>query len=81
MLGLLGLGNVLNAGFDQIFNMYNPLVYASGDILDTYIYRIGLMSGQYAYATAIGLFKSLVGFILIVVAFKAADKFANYRII
>lgn len=81
VLGLLGLGNVLNAGFDQIFNMYNPLVYQSGDILDTYIFRIGLVSGQYAYATAIGLFKSLVGFVLILIAFISADKFANYRII
>lgn len=81
VLGLLGLGNVLNAGFDQIFNLYNPLVYRTADILDTYIYRIGLMSGQYAYATAIGLFKSLVGFVLIVLSFWAADRFANYKII
>ena len=81
VVGLLSLGGVLNAGFDQIFNMYNPLVMRTGDILDTYIYRLGLMSGQYAFATAAGLLKSLVGFVLIIIAYRAADRFANYRIL
>ena len=74
---LLSLGGVLDAGFDQIFNMYNPLVMSTGDILDTYIYRQGLISGQYAFATAAGLVKSLVGFVLIVLSFWAIDRYAN----
>ena len=79
----LSLGNVLNAGFDQIVNMYSPAVYATGDILDTLIYRIGLVAigiPQYHVATAIGLFKSLVSSILISSAYFFAYKFADYRI-
>ncbi len=81
VMALLSLGGVLNAGFDQIFNMYNPLVYNTSDILDTYIYRVGIGTGQFSLATAMGLFKSLVGMILIAFSYYAADKFANYRII
>jgi len=81
VVSLLSLGGVLNAGFDQIFNMYNILVYETGDILDTYIYRLGLLSGQYSFATAVGLFKSVVGLVLIVISYWAADRFAGYRII
>ena len=55
----LSLGNVLNAGFDQVFNLYNPLVYDTGDIIDTYVYRIGLKNAQYGLATAVGLMKLL----------------------
>lgn len=61
----LNLGNILNAGFDQIFNLYNPLVYETGDIIDTYVYRIGLINMQYSLATAVGLIKSVIGFVLI----------------
>ena len=61
----LNLGNILNAGFDQIFNLYNPLVYETGDIIDTYVYRIGLLDMQYSLATAAGLIKSVIGFVLI----------------
>ena len=80
VVSLLSLGGVLNGGFDQIFNLYNILVYETGDILDTYIYRLGLLSGQYSFATAIGLFKSVVGMVLIVISYWAADRFAGYRI-
>lgn len=61
----LNLGNILNAGFDQIFNLYNPLVYETGDIIDTYVYRTGLIGMQYSLATAVGLIKSVIGFVLI----------------
>lgn len=80
LLATLSLGNVLNAGFDQIFNLYNPLVYSSGDIIDTYVYRAGLVQAQYSFATAVGLLKSVISFILIVISYKLADRFANYRI-
>ncbi|WP_028609318.1 ABC transporter permease [Paenibacillus harenae] len=80
LLAVLSLGNVLNAGFDQIFNLYNPLVYSSGDIIDTWVYRAGLLNLQFSLATAMGLLKSVVSFILIVVSYLLASKFANYRI-
>lgn len=80
LLAVLGLGNVLNAGFDQIFNLYNPLVYSTGDIIDTWVYRAGLLNLQYELATAVGLLKSVAGFILITVSYYLAYKFTNYRI-
>ncbi|CAM3992786.1 ABC transporter permease subunit [Paenibacillus alkaliterrae] len=80
LLTVLSLGNVLNAGFDQIFNLYNPLVYSTGDIIDTWVYRTGLLNLQYELATAVGLLKSLVGFLLISISYYLAYKFINYRI-
>ncbi|MCM3128828.1 ABC transporter permease [Paenibacillus provencensis] len=76
----LSLGNVLNGGFDQVFNLYNPLVYESGDILDTMIYRIGLQDAQYSVSTALGLIKSVVSFVFIGLGYYLAYRFANYRI-
>jgi putative aldouronate transport system permease protein len=80
VLGVLGLGNVLNAGFDQIYNLYNPLVYSTGDIIDTWVYRMGLVNLQFSLATAAGLFKSFVSFILIVASYIMAYKFADYKV-
>lgn len=76
----LNIANILNAGFDQVFNMYNPVVYRSGDIIDTYVYRMSFQNAQYSFATAVGLLKSVISFILIVTSYKLAEKFANYRI-
>ncbi|KRF43662.1 ABC transporter permease [Paenibacillus sp. Soil787] len=80
LLSTLSLGNILNAGFDQVFNLYNPLVYSSGDIIDTYVYRVGLVNFQYGLATSVGLLKSVVAILLIALSYKLASKFANYRI-
>ena len=80
LIGCLGLGGILDAGFDQVLNLYNPAVYATGDILDTYVYRAGLISARYSLAAAVGLFKSGIGFILINVAYWMASKFASYRV-
>ncbi|MDR2071067.1 MAG: ABC transporter permease subunit [Treponema sp.] len=80
VLGVLGLGNVLNAGFDQIYNLYNPMVYSTGDIIDTWVYRMGLINLQFSLATAAGLLKSVVSFVLIVNAWVMAYKFADYRV-
>ncbi|MDG0811266.1 ABC transporter permease [Cohnella rhizosphaerae] len=80
LLATLSLGNVLNAGFEQILNLYNPVVYQSGDIIDTYVYRAGLLEIQYGLATAVGLLKSIVSFLLIAVSYLLAARFANYRI-
>lgn len=80
LLTVLSLGQLLNAGFDQVFNLYSPQVYESGDILDTFVYRIGLLDAQYGVATAVGLFKSLVSLILISSSYFVAYRFAKYRI-
>lgn len=80
LLSTLSISSILNAGFDQIFNMYNPLVYASGDIIDTYVYRAGIVNAQYGFATAVGLLKSTIGFLLIILSYRIAYKYANYRI-
>ncbi|WP_072332953.1 MULTISPECIES: sugar ABC transporter permease [unclassified Paenibacillus] len=80
LMATLSLDNVLSAGFEQILNLYNPLVYASGDVIDTYVYRVGLVHSQYGIASAVGLMKSVVSFILIVLSYQLASRFANYRI-
>ena len=80
LLGVLALGNVLSAGFDQIFNMYNPLVYSTADIIDTWVYRIGLINMNYSLGTCAGLFKSVVGMVLIVLSYLLAYKLADYKI-
>jgi len=80
LMSILSLGNILNAGFDQIFNMYSPIVYTSGDIIDTYVYRLGIEKAQYSMATAVGMFKSVVSCILISTSYVLADKLAGYRV-
>ena len=80
LVATLSLGNVLNAGFDQIYNMYNPLVYESIDIIDTFVYRIGLVDMQYGLSTAVGLFKSVVSMVLIILSYWLARKWTGYRI-
>ena len=80
LMSVLSLGNVLNAGFDQIYNLYSPLVYESGDIIDTFVYRLGIEQAQYSPAAAVGIFKSAISFILIILAYYLADKLADYKI-
>lgn len=80
LVATLNIANVLNAGFDQIYNMYSPIVYSTGDIIDTFVYRMSFENGQYSFATAVGLLKSVVSFVLIVISNYLARRFANYRI-
>ena len=79
-MATLALGRVLNAGFDQIFVMYSPLVYETGDIIDTYVYRTGLLQAQFSFSTAVGLFKSAVSFVLFIISYFLANKFVGYTI-
>ncbi|SFD52667.1 putative aldouronate transport system permease protein [Paenibacillus catalpae] len=65
---ILSLGGFLSANFEQIINLLNPVTYETGDVIDTYVYRVGLQQFQYSYTAAIGLFKSLVGLLLILSA-------------
>ena len=80
LMATLSLGSVLNAGFDQIFNMYSPLVYETGDIIDTYVFRMGLVQMQFSFGTAVGLLRSVISFILMITAYKLAARFAGYTI-
>ncbi|MDQ1913478.1 ABC transporter permease subunit [Paenibacillus sp. GD4] len=65
VLFLLNIGNFLELGFDQIFNLLTPMTYSVGDIIETYVYRAGVLQGQYSVTTAIGLFQSVIGFALL----------------
>lgn len=76
----LEMSNILSAGFDQILNLYNPLVYDKGDIIDTFVYRVGILDQQMSFSAAIGLFKSVVSLVLVVALYRLAYKYANYRI-
>ena len=80
LMAILALGNVFNAGFDQIYNLYSPQVYSTGDILDTLVYRLGLEDAQYSVATAVGLFKSTVSFVMLSAAYRLAYKYTDYRV-
>ena len=80
LMATLSLGNILNAGQDQVLNLYSPIVYSTGDILDTFVYRIGLQNNQFGIATAAGLFKSVVSFVFIAVGYILAYRFADYTI-
>ena len=62
---ILNVGSIMDAGFDQVFNLYNPAVYQTGDIIDTYVYRYGLGDMKYSLATAVGLFKNIIAFVLV----------------
>ncbi|MCJ8008009.1 ABC transporter permease [Lederbergia wuyishanensis] len=74
---ILNLGNILEAGFFQIYLLYSPLVYDVADIIDTYVYRRGIQEANYSLATAAGLFKSLIALALIVTANKIVKKFGE----
>ncbi|WP_318653423.1 ABC transporter permease [Paenibacillus rhizovicinus] len=74
ILLILSLANILEAGFQQIYLLYSPLVYDVSDIIDTYVYRVGIQDANYSYATAAGLFKSVVAMVLIVSVNKIVKK-------
>ncbi|WP_246067576.1 ABC transporter permease [Paenibacillus koleovorans] len=74
VLLLLRIGNMLDTGFEQIYMFLNPLNAEKGEVFDTYIYRIGLLGAQYSYSTAIGIFKSVVGFVLLIGANAISKK-------
>ena len=74
---IMNCGNILNAGFDQIFMLHTSHVYEVADIIDTYVYRMGLINSDYSFSTAAGMFKSVVAFILIVIVNNVAKKTGN----
>ncbi|WP_235941640.1 ABC transporter permease [Paenibacillus puerhi] len=74
ILLILRLGDIMDVGFEQIFLMYNGAVSEVAEVFDTYVYRIGIQRGQFSYSTAIGLFKSLIGLVLVLAANRLAKK-------
>jgi len=80
LVGILNLGNVLNAGFEQIYMLYNPLLFERAEIIDTFVYKKGILESQEELATAVGLFKGVISAILIVSVNWLATKFTDYRI-
>jgi putative aldouronate transport system permease protein len=74
---LLRLGTILDAGFSQIFVMYSLPVYSVGDIIDTWVYRQGILEFQFSLATAVGLFKGVIGLILIVASNRIARRLSG----
>jgi putative aldouronate transport system permease protein len=80
VLFLLRIGHILDLGFEQVYMFLNPLVAEKGEIIDTYVYQVGLLGGQFSYTTAIGIFKSVVGLILIIAANQLSKKLTNNSI-
>lgn len=74
VLFILRLGSVLKNGFEQIFMLYSPVVYDVADVFETYVYRIGMQEGKYGFASAVGLFQSVVGLILVLVTNTISKK-------
>jgi len=80
LITLLRLGHILEAGFNQIFVLYSVPVYSVGDILDTWVYRQGVLNFQFSLATAVGFFKGAIGLVLLLVANRAAKRIAGQSI-
>lgn len=77
LVTLLRLGHILDAGFEQIFVLYSLPVYNVSDIIDTWVYRQGLLNFQFSLATAVGLFKGVIGLALVVFANRIAKRFSG----
>jgi len=80
LLATLSIGGLLSAGFEQVLVLYNPLVYETVDILDTLVYRMGLLNRQFSLSAAMGLFRNVISLMLVGIAYWCAYKFTNYRI-
>lgn len=76
-LFLLNIGSFLDLGFEHVFNLLTPMTYSVGDIFDTYVYRVGIQQAQYSFTTAVGLFQSTIGLLLVVTFNKLANKFSE----
>ena len=77
ILLIFRIGDLLDAGFEQILLLYSPAVYEVSDIIDTYVYRSGLLNLKYSFATAVGLYKSILALILLLAANKLAHKWGH----
>ncbi|GLX66117.1 ABC transporter permease [Paenibacillus glycanilyticus] len=80
LMFILRIGSLLEAGTEQILTMYNPIVYDTGDVIGTFVYRMGLGQQDYSFSTAVGLFNSVVGFILVISGNMLSKKFLKRSI-
>lgn len=80
LMFILKLGSIMSGGFDQVLTMYNPAVYEVGDIIQTYVYRIGLGKQQYSFSAAVGMFNSVIGFVLTVLGNFVSKKVSGRSI-
>lgn len=80
MLFVLSLGSVLNAGMEQIMLLYNPMVYQRGDIIDTFVYRLGLVNHQWSLSSAVGMMKSVLSFFLVLISNQIVKKRFAYQL-
>jgi len=80
LLLILGLGGVINVGFEKILLMQNQLNFSTSEVLSTYIYKVGLLNNDYGFSTAVGLFNSVVSMVLLLTANRTAKKFAGYSL-
>lgn len=74
---IMRIGYILEVGFESVLLLYNPSIYETADVISTYIYRRGIIDSDYSFTTAVGLFQSIIGLILIVIANKLAKKYSE----
>jgi putative aldouronate transport system permease protein len=77
LLLIMSLGNLLNVGFEKVYLLYNSAIYNTADVISTYVYRQGIESKNFSYATAVGLFNSLIGFVIVFSANKLSRKISD----
>lgn len=80
VLFILRLGGLLSVGYESIILMYNPTIYETADVISTYVYRRGLQNADYSFATAVGLFQSAIGFVLVVLTNRISRKVSDISI-
>lgn len=78
ILFILRLGQLLTVGFEQVYILYSPMVYDVGDVIETFNYRQGILGGRFSYTTALGLFKSSIGFVLVIISNWVLKKLTGY---
>lgn len=71
---LIDIGKIMSVGFEQVYVYLNPILYETGDVFATYVYRVGLGQGKFSYTTAVELFNTLIGLLLLVIANKISKK-------
>lgn len=77
---IFAVGSIVSDDFDQIYNLYNPVVYDVGDVLSTFVYRMGLENALYSFSTAAGLFRNVIAFVLIITTNKISSYFSDYSL-
>jgi putative aldouronate transport system permease protein len=80
LLLIMALGSLLNVGFEQVYLLYSPAIYETADVIQTYVYRQGIENHSYGYATAVGLFNSLITFTIVFLSNRLSRKLSDTSI-